>query len=193
MPCPPQHHNPSYSVVTPQGVINNPAVYQEPGYKPETPSVSTTRSSRTPPRHLPAGLCGGLGSQGRACAALAPAHDGRWAARCRGQRWGLTWPALTHSKSGSGSMLSSGHWQSCSRRGRRSCVFSVSLSSGEGGQGPIPPAWGRGAGWPPSLSQTLMGLSGPEQLAPPALPVAALAQPLLDLEAQACLFGLSGT
>lgn len=64
---PPQHHSPSYSVVMPQGVFNSPAVYQELGHNLKSPSVSVTSSSRTPPRHLPAGLCGGLGSRGRAC------------------------------------------------------------------------------------------------------------------------------
>lgn len=99
---PPQRHNPSYSGVIPRGVNNNPAVYPETGHNPETPSASTTRSSRTPPRRLPAGLCDGSGSRGTVCSAPALARDGRRAGRRWGRRWGLTCPALTHSETGGG-------------------------------------------------------------------------------------------
>lgn len=164
---PPQCRYPSYSGVIPRGVNNNPAVYPEPGHNPETPSVSTTRSSRTPPRHLPAGLCDGSGSRGRVCSAPALARDGRRVGRRWGRRWGLTCPALTHSETGGGPAAASSHQRPRFRHGGRSCGFSMSPSSGEGGRGPILLARGRGAGRLPSLSRAPMGLSGHDWPGPP--------------------------
>lgn len=70
-----------------------------------------------PLRHLPVGLCGGLGSRGRACTVPAPACDcGRAGRR---QRWDLTWPLLTHRDSSGSSALSSSHRWSRSRHGGR--------------------------------------------------------------------------
>jgi len=164
----PQCHDPSYSVVVPRGVINSPAVYQEPDTTLEHPRPRPEEAPEPlPGAYLPGRAVGQDPRAGRV-------QRRPWrvmAGRRQGWRWGLTWPVLTHSqRGGGGSASSSGHRQSRSRCVERSCVFSVFLSSGEGGQGLLPPASGRGAGRPPSLSQAPTGLSDPGWMGPLSCP-----------------------